>query len=207
MSQQKQATLMNDDELAEFEIYLQELSLDAADHNTRYRIFHSRDGVPELRQISSRYDFINRQEALSFINLMLYRGLADAAEDPSRNPIITPRRVNPNLPLPQPMPVAWMSPAETKAFDLDLDTIRNAQQMWDCKFDSWLDDNGNLYTRYAVAETAPEHKQPTIRQAMHRVSQALHDGSAVRVPIPKGGIMYMARWDTRPLADPTASTD
>ena len=197
---------MNNEELEEFRAHLQELSLDIADHGTRYRIFRAKDGVPNLRSISSHTAYPRRQQALSFINTMLYRGLANASDDAQGNPIIEPRYVNPNLPLPQPRPIAWMSPQEAQAFEQDLETIQHARQTRHCEFDSWHDDNGNLYTRCAVAETAPDDKRDKISQAMHRVSRALHEGSAVQVPLPEGGIMYMARWDLRPTADPTSAT-
>ena len=163
--------------------------------------------LPDIRPISAATSPSHRrQQALNFINATLYRGLTDASDDAQGNPIIEPRYVNPNLPLPQPRPIAWMSPQEAQAFEQDLETIQHARQTGHCEFDSWHDDNGNLYTRCAVAETAPDDKRDKISQAMHRASRALHEGSAVRVPLPEGGIMYMARWDLRPTADPTSAT-
>ena len=197
MVAQKQQPLMNQAELEQFNLHTQDLMFDAADHSARFRLFHTKDGVPYLRALPYDHPSKRSQQAVSFINLMIYRGLVDVDQDDSNQPSIKPKLTNPNLPTRQDRPTTLMTAHETEEFDQALETVQRHQGRGNCRFESWLDDNLNLYTRTGVTEQAPEDDVDIISNALRIVSTRIHDGSAVRVPMPEGGILYMARWDLR----------
>ena len=194
MAAQKQQTLMNQAELEQFNLHAQDLMFDTSDHSTKFRIFQTKDRVPYLRALPYNEPSKRSQQAVSFINLMIYRGLVDVNQEDLGQPSIKPKLNNPNLPARQERPMAWMNVQETEEFDQALETVQRHQRRGNCRFDSWLDDNLNLYTRTSVTERAPEDDVETISNALQIVSNRLHDGTAVRVPMPEGSIMYMARF-------------
>ena len=194
MTAEKQQPLMNQAELEQFNLHTQDLMFDASDHSTRFRLFHTKDQVPYLRPVPSKQPSKRSQQAVSFINLMIYRGLVDVDQDDRGEPSIKPKLNNPNLPARQDRPMAWMTVQETEEFDQALETVQRHQSRGNCRFESWLDDNLNLYTSTSVTDQAPEDDVETISNALRTVSTRLHEGTAVRVPMPEGSIMYMARF-------------
>ena len=194
MVAQIQQPLMNQEELEQYNLHAQDLMFDASDHGAKFRISHTKDGVPYLRAMPYDKPPKHRQQAVSFINLMIYRGLVDVGQNDLHQPFIKPKFTNPNLPARQDHPIAWMTDQETKEFDQALETVQRHQRRGNCIFESWLDDNLNLYTRTSVTEQTPEDDVETISNALRIVSTRLHDGTAVRVPMPDGSIMYMARF-------------
>ena len=197
MTLQTQGSLMTDEELSEFGFHMQNLHFDAIDDQTTYRVRESRDGVSCLYALLPSRLSARTRRSLDAVNALVHRGLVDVEEDTDRNPIINPKAVSPHCPPQQDTPVSHMSADEIMEFDEALETVRRHQALGDCVFESWRDDNTNLYTRARVTEQAPEEDAPDIARALRIVSQRLHDGSAVRVPIPEGGIMIMSCWDLR----------
>ena len=195
MVAQKQQPLMNQEELEQFNLHAQELRFDASDHGAKFRLFQTKDGVPYLRALPYDHPSKRSQQAVSFINLMIYRGLVDVDQDDLNQPSIKPKLTNPNVPPRTDHPMTWMTADETEEFDQALATVQRHRSRGNCRFESWLDDNLNLYTRTGVTEQAPEDDVEIINNALQMVSTRLHEGSAVRVPMPEGGIMYMARWN------------
>lgn len=194
MAAQKQQPLMNQEELEQYNLHTQDLMFDASDQGTKFRVFNTKDGVPYLRAVPYDKPSKHIQQAVSFINLMIYRGLVDVNQNNLHQPSIKPKLTNPNLPARQDRPMAWMTVQETEEFDQALETVQRHQHSGNCTFDSWLDDNLNLYTSTSVTEQTPEDDVENISNALQIVSTRLHDGTAVRVPMPEGGIMYMARF-------------
>ena len=166
MVAQKQQPLMNEAELEQFNLHTQELLFDASDHGAKFRICQTKDGVPYLRALPYDHPSKRSQQAVSFINLMIYRGLVDVDQH-NLQPSIKPKLTNPSLPARQDPPIAWMTNQETEEFDQALETVRRHQGRGNCRFESWLDDNLNLYTRTGVTDQAPEDDVEIISNALH----------------------------------------
>ena len=204
MGAHKQQPLMNQAELEQFNLHTQNLMFDTSDHGVRFRLFQTKDQVLYLRPLTYNQTSKRSQQAVSFINLMIYRGLVDVDQDDLGQPSIKPKLNNPSLPARQDLPVAWMTAQETDEFDQALETVQRHRRRGNCRFESWLDDNLNLYTSTSVTEKTPEDDVETISDALRIVSTRLHEGSAVRVTMPEGSIMLMARWDLRQPAKAAA---
>ena len=177
--------------------HVQNLNFDATDHRMKYRVCRTKDGVPYLRAQPYDHPPVWSHSSIQALNAMIYRGLVEADESTDGCPIIRPKAPNHACLPRQERPTAWMTPEETEEFDLALETVSRHSQQGNCVFESWLDDNTNLYTRSQVTEQTPEDDVSLIADALHTVCQRLHEGSAVRAPLPDGGVMYMARWDLR----------
>ena len=204
MTTPRQPTLMSEEELSEFSVHMQNLNFDASDHRACFSVTHAGDQIPQLQLISGRLQWSRRDKSLEVINRMLYQGLLDVAQPLGEGTVITPKRVDPSAAPPQHTPVTYMSPDEETQFNEALETVQRHQQKGHCQFDSWVDPNRNLYTRTRVTDEAPEDDVSMISEALRIVSSRLHEGSAVRVPMPEGGVMLMARWDLRQPAKAAA---
>ena len=203
MTLKKQTPLMTEEELGEYNHHVQNLNLDAADHRMKYRISQTKDGIPYLQAMPYKHPPVWSKHSLPALNAMIYKGLVEVEEATDGHPIIRPKAQSPNLSPRQDTPMAWMTPEEIKEFDQALETVQHHQQRGNCVFDSWRDENTNLYTRTQVTAQAPEDDVSIIADALRIVSTKLHEGSAVRIPMPEGSIMYMARWDLRETAKAT----
>ena len=197
MATRQQTLLMTDEELGQYNLHLQNLNFDAADHGLQYRIAPSRDGVPYIEAVTRGRAPVWGQNSLKYINSMIYRGLVEVEEASDGHPIIRPKAQNPNLPPRQEPPMSWMTPDQAQEFDQALETVMHHRRLGNCIFETWRDDNTNLYTHTGVTDQAPEDDAAAISNALRIVAMRLHDGSAVRLPMPNGGAMISARWDLR----------
>ena len=205
MTLTNQIPLMTAEELSQFHLHIQNLNFDADDHGARYRVVPTKDGLPYLQALPYDHPPFWSRNSIKALNGMIYRGLVDVSTAADGHPIIHPKGQNPHCLPRQEQPVAWMTPVETAEFDHALQTVRRHSQMGHCVFESWLDHNTNLFTRTRVNDHAPHASVTVITSALHTLSRRLHEGSAVRVPLPEGGVIYLARWDLRPEAERPAS--
>ena len=187
--------LMTHEELSEYNYHAKYLHIDSDNHRMKYRVSRTRDGVPYLRALPFDHPPVSSRHSVQVLNAMIYKGLVEVEEAPDGHPTIHPKAQNPQLPPRTDQPMDWMTPEETAQFDQAIETVRHHQSIGNCVFESWRDENTNLYTKTQVTEQAPEDDVGIIADALRIVSTRLHEGSAIRIPMPEGGIMYMARWN------------
>ena len=124
MVDQKQQPLMNQEELEQFNLHAQDLMFDSSDHGTKFRLFQTKDGIPYLRALPYDHPSKRSQQAVSFMNLMIYRGLVEVDQDALNQPSIKPKLTNPNAPPRQDRPMAWMTADQTEEFNQALATVQ-----------------------------------------------------------------------------------
>ena len=96
-------------------------------------------------------------------------------------------------------PIAHMTSEEVEAFEQAVATVNHAIVTRQCKFESDLDDEAHIYFRYALLDSAQDKK--AIFNAIDRIIEMVHSGKAVRIEIPRGGVMLTPRWRQAPLED------
>ena len=186
--------LMTAAELTRFNLHLQNLNFDAS----HFRVQYSKDGAASLRHAGVGEPPQSSRNSLRVINGFLYQGLAEVeADETGYVTAVRPKPSNPRCSPRKPRPTAYMNTDEVREFEQALDVVQRHTWQGHCKFDSWRDDNDNLFTISRVSDGAPADDVAIINEALRVVTTRLHEGSAVRVPLPDGGVMLTARWDLR----------
>lgn len=181
--------LMNEEEKRELSGHLTEILLGSADGYCSMEVRSRGDGSPylesEVHARGGRRE--NLEHALGAVQEALDQGKAGITEVDGRR-MLGPATVTRT----HRYPAAHMTGEEEALFDRAVRTVNSAMTAGRCRFESCLDDGARIYFRYAVEDDAPD--RAGIFGAIDRIVNMVHDGKAVRIEMPGGGVMLMPRW-------------
>ena len=89
-------------------------------------------------------------------------------------------------------PVNYMTPSQEEQFYLEIKELNIAMSRRDCSFESFLDEEAQVFFRYSVADHADRREE--ILDRIHRVINHVHSGRAVRIEMDGNSVMLMPRW-------------
>ena len=89
-------------------------------------------------------------------------------------------------------PVAHMNPDEEQLFQDAILAVNTGIMSRHCHFESFLDQQAMIFFRYRIEDHAPN--RDNLFQHIHRIIEAVNDGTALRVELPDGAVMLMPRW-------------
>ena len=181
--------LMTGDEKDELSRAAQEILIAQADGYCRLDLGEGPDGTLLIRRQNGargrRGEYLD--EALMTVQAFLDEGKAAVTLRKGR-PLVEPAVINRT----HHYPAAHMTGAEEEEFNAAVMTVNHAVRMRRCRFESFLDEWAHIGFRYAVEDDAADRQE--IFQAIDLVIRMVHDGRAVRIPMPGGGVMLMPRW-------------